>query len=156
MALSKTKVDYIVASEAAKETIYLHWLAADFLDFDLKSETTPILTCDSQSTNTPHAESGLSCKDKAYRGAISSHPVAHNIEETRNLNDRYLVEHRQQPNESTTRWSLQNPNQTHGLRRRWQLNQEEKDNYPDNYRSWPKRNSNKINLKPHIEQRAEP
>ena len=43
------RAEYIAASEAAKEAIWLQRLTADFTDSDPESVSTPTLYCDSQS-----------------------------------------------------------------------------------------------------------
>ena len=49
MALSKTKAEFIAASDAAKETIWPQRVAVDFMDSGLEFVSTPILFCNSKS-----------------------------------------------------------------------------------------------------------
>ena len=57
--------------------------------------------------NTPHLKSSLYCEDKTYRGTISSHLGARNLEKARSPEDWHRGEHRWLPDKATPKSTLQ-------------------------------------------------
>ena len=69
-SMSTIEAKYIVVLEACKEAI---WLSRLVRDLGITIEM-PTLHCDSQSAIMLGKESGISCKDKEYRGEVPFYP----------------------------------------------------------------------------------